>query len=265
MRVAAEDDRTRVRDAPAEERPMRNTVPRAATLALLGVLALARLAVSGAEESAVTGEELYVDRLGCWNCHGKNGGGGAGPRLTGTRLPLRRFVSQMRLPAASMPRFVPFLVSDPELATLYRWLDGFEPFDVPLPVTVALEVSPAHVAAAAVDVTAHAQDVPWRSDDLQYRVLLMRTANAPMIAQTLRYRPGGSARWLKTTTDDEGEALIGPDHDFTLTGTGESPTFRLQTKLPAPGRYSLVIEAMGKSKTAVLEVLGTGSAVLNVE
>src|SRR5574342_724812 len=87
-----------------------------ASIALpVGVLIFVWAAVSHAQQAAPSGEEVYVDRLGCWNCHGKAGGGGAGAVIAKTPLPLRRFVSYVRLPKGEMPPYAPLLASDAEL------------------------------------------------------------------------------------------------------------------------------------------------------
>lgn len=242
-------------------------VSRAHAGAALALLTAVFVGAGHAQQPTVTGEELYVDRLGCWNCHGKSGGGGAGPRIAGTRLPLNRFVSQLRMPTGAMPRFAPILASDAELANLYRWLDGAESFVVPLTMTVTLDAAPsAGTGSTEVGVIADVVDARFTPDGVRYGVLLLgAAANAPVASQALEYRMG-ARRWRKTTTDANGEAVLGPGADPVRSAGSQALTARLRMVLPPTGPYSLVVTATRRtSKAAAFAVVGIGSVVLNVE
>ncbi|MBI1873461.1 MAG: cytochrome c, partial [Acidobacteria bacterium] len=116
-------------------------LPAAFGLGMAGLLVLTVLAVSFAQTAAPSGEELYVDRLGCWNCHGTAGRGGEAHSLVKTQLPLRRFIKHLRLPSGSMPPVPAVLASDGELATVYQWLGGIDAVKIPPPIAVDLKGS----------------------------------------------------------------------------------------------------------------------------
>lgn len=248
--------------------------------ALLGGVCLvtsALLTVSYAQQAAPSGEEVYVDRLGCWNCHGKAGGGGAGAVIAKTRLPLRRFVSYVRLPSKEMPPYAPLLASDAELAIVYHWLDGGDAVRTPPAMTIDLK-SPTGVRAdgqaradVEVEVTARMADTASPSDmpapaSLGYRVTLITSANTPVVNQTVEYQSAGREDWSKFTTDEHGEALLGQDRGFVVIDAKEpdKTRTRLRTALAA-GKTVLVVEALDDSAPANPVMVGIGSAILKVD
>ena len=212
----------------------------------LWVVIVLLVSFARAQQPARSGEELYVDRLGCWNCHGKTGSGAAGPSISNSQLPLRTFVTSVRLPRGTMPRVAPALASDADLTTLYRWLDGKDA--VASPPTIVLSLKPSTEAASDgqtrpdTEVELTAKPDPGLTAETQtsfrYRVTLAQ-ATAPVANRTIQYRPGSS------------------------TDSGSAPATRLRVAL-TPGRYALVVEALEKSAAADQKVVGLGTAILNV-
>lgn len=235
-------------------------LPPGSVFGIFGLLMLALPTVSHAQQAAPSGEELYIDRLGCWTCHGSSGKGGgeAGAPIANTQLPLWKFVKYLRLPTKSMPPYARSLASDAHLAIVYRWLDGVDAVATPTPVTVALEAS-VHPRAdgqstgqAEVELKL-ASDVP-QPTPLRYRVTLA-TRDTPVANRTFEHKPAGRGGWSTLTTDEQGQAVLGPD--------GGAPA-RLRVAL-APGRYALVVEVIDYTEPAKPVVVGIGTAIVNVE
>jgi hypothetical protein len=233
------------------------------------------LTAAQAQQAARSGEELYIDQLGCWNCHGQTGtGGGAGPPILKSRLPLRSFVARVRLPSGTMPRFSSGLASDAELATVYRWLEGADAVESPAPISIGLKGSGGVTAdgqkkaETEVELTVRTTEAISESRAVRsfgYRVTLAQ-ANAPVANQTLRCQLAGREDWSTFTTDEHGEAVLGPEQGFVLADAREPerPTARLRAAL-APGRYALLVEAIDHKEPAHPVVAGIGTAILNVE
>ena len=82
---------------------------------------------------AKAGQQLFMS-IGCWECHGSQGQGGAitGPRLAHTALPLAAVVQQLRVPQNAMPPYEASVVSDAQVADIYAWLES-----LPTPQTAA--------------------------------------------------------------------------------------------------------------------------------
>jgi len=89
----------------------RTRLPVGSIVAVVG-LVIVGLTIGHAQRAARSGEELYIDRFGCWNCHGQTGAGGAGPSILKSQLSLRKFVTSVRLPVQTMPRFSQRLAFD---------------------------------------------------------------------------------------------------------------------------------------------------------
>ena len=108
-------------------------VAAAAAVMMLVAVAPARdvLAQSGGSGQAApkgdakAGQQLYMS-IGCWECHGSQGQGGAvtGPRLAHTALPFAAVVQQLRVPQNAMPPYEPAVVSDEDVANIYAWLES---------------------------------------------------------------------------------------------------------------------------------------------
>ena len=249
--------------------------PALAVSGLVGVLLLLLLAVGYAQQAAPSGEEVYVDRLGCWNCHGKTGqGGGGSANISKTRLPLRRFVSYVRLPSKEMPPFADMLASDAELAIVYRWLDGIEATKTPPAITIDLKSAKAARAdglaradvsaelSALVAETAGASDVPGPAS-LGYRITLISSANVPLANQKVEYQLAGRADWSTLTTDEHGEAFLAAGRGFAVAKTPETPA-HVRTALPS-GKTVLLVEALDYTAPATPVVVGIGTAILKVD
>jgi mono/diheme cytochrome c family protein len=73
--------------------------------------------------NANAGRQVYR-AVGCWQCHGTQGQGGAvtGPRLATTALPYAAFLQQLRTPANAMPAYEPKILSNADAANIYAWL-----------------------------------------------------------------------------------------------------------------------------------------------
>ena len=82
--------------------------------------------------NAKTGQQVYK-AIGCWECHGTMGQGGAvtGPRLAPTALPYAAFLQQLRTPQNAMPPYEAKILSDADAANIYAFLKS-----VPAPKSV---------------------------------------------------------------------------------------------------------------------------------
>lgn len=237
---------------------------------------------TAARQLPPTGEELYIDRLGCWNCHGKTGeGGGAqGPALLGTELPLRQFFKAVRLPGGTMPPVAPVLASDEELAILYRWLQGREPVELLRRVAVTVLGSKAAGTALGTELEqaksveievrlAGPIDQPkrdWHGQVQRYRFSLFQPAG-PLAQHAMEYRVAAQGAWSNFATDEHGEALLGPEGGVAAIksgGSSKQPLLMwLRTSL-APGRYLGVFEVVDYTDSSNPVVVGVGSALVNV-
>lgn len=241
------------------------------TVLVLGVFGLVvlcgLLAESAAQQAPRSGEELYVDVLGCWTCHGNIDDSQSSKSIVKPQMSLLRWLAYVRRPSGSlpaytlevpntqMPPFAPILVSDAELAFLYRWLDGVEVFRTPLPIAVKVtESAPAGdrtlVAVASVADPQVKSEAP-RVASLRYRVAV-QSAEGPVANRALEYQAPGRTDWTALTTNDEGESQL-PQ------GTGQ-----LRMTL-APGRYAVVVEALDVTKAESPVPVGIGSVVLDAK
>jgi mono/diheme cytochrome c family protein len=89
---------------------------------LLILLALAS-ALAAQTPSAQNGRKIF-DAYGCYQCHGHDGHGGAGARLAPNPIPFAAFTKYVRQPAGEMPPYTKKVVSDPELADIYAYLQS---------------------------------------------------------------------------------------------------------------------------------------------
>lgn len=92
---------------------------------LVILIALAS-ALSAQTPSAANGKKLF-DSDGCYQCHGHDGHGGAGARLSPNPLPFAAFSKYVRQPAGEMPPYTKKVVSDQELADIYAYLQSIPP------------------------------------------------------------------------------------------------------------------------------------------
>jgi ubiquinol-cytochrome c reductase cytochrome c subunit len=67
------------------------------------------------------GKKIYSS-YGCYQCHGYEAQGGAGPRLAPRPMLFVAFLKYVRLPTGQMPPYTSKVVSDQELADMYAFL-----------------------------------------------------------------------------------------------------------------------------------------------
>ena len=74
--------------------------------------------------NAENGKKLF-DTVGCWECHGFVGqGGAAGARIGRPALPLSAFLAYVRHPKGQMPPFEAKAISDSDLTDIYAYLQS---------------------------------------------------------------------------------------------------------------------------------------------
>jgi mono/diheme cytochrome c family protein len=78
---------------------------------------------AGSTQDLALGRQLFAEK-GCAGCHGRNAGGGAGPRLSGTRLSQDAVLQRIRRGGGAMPAFDKGTVSDAEVKRIYGWLES---------------------------------------------------------------------------------------------------------------------------------------------
>ena len=67
------------------------------------------------------GKAVYVSD-GCWQCHGYQGQGGAGPKLAPNPLPFEALARQLRKPRGTMPVYTHVTTPDQDVADIYAYL-----------------------------------------------------------------------------------------------------------------------------------------------
>lgn len=86
--------------------------------------------------AAQSGQKLY-ERVGCYECHGHEGqGGAAGKRLAPHPIVYSDFSNYCRHPTAEMPPYSAKILSDAELASIYAYLQSLP--DPPAAKTIPL-------------------------------------------------------------------------------------------------------------------------------
>ena len=85
--------------------------------------------------NSVTGKTLY-NSVGCWQCHGYSGQGGAGSSIAPDPIPYSAFTQYIRAPKGSMPPYSTKVLADKQLADIYAFLKTIpqprDPKDIPL-------------------------------------------------------------------------------------------------------------------------------------
>jgi mono/diheme cytochrome c family protein len=71
--------------------------------------------------NAENGKKLF-NTIGCWQCHGYSGQGGAAPKIAPDPVPFAGFLAYVRKPAGSMPPYSPKMIPDSDLADIYAFL-----------------------------------------------------------------------------------------------------------------------------------------------
>ena len=98
--------------------------------ALAAALLLSNAAA--AEPSAANGRLLFM-KVGCYQCHGTQGqGGAAGPRIAPDPVPFDGLAAFVRMSSGEMPPYPASLLSDSDLADIYAYLQS-----IPRPPAVA--------------------------------------------------------------------------------------------------------------------------------
>ncbi|MBS1828161.1 MAG: cytochrome c [Acidobacteria bacterium] len=94
---------------------------------MTGVLPLAGQAPAKAG-NAENGKQLYV-KVGCYQCHGRQGQGGAsapfgsyGPRLAPPKVPVAAIRAYVRHPSGGMPPYAAKVLSDAQIDDIYAFL-----------------------------------------------------------------------------------------------------------------------------------------------
>lgn len=92
---------------------------------------VAALAASPSRGGAATQEGDTTDRgkaefieVGCYQCHGYQGQGGAGPRIAPDPLSFEAFVRVVRRPPNVMPAYSPKVLSDEKLKRIHQYLES---------------------------------------------------------------------------------------------------------------------------------------------
>jgi len=105
----------------------------AVALAMMLCFCAARVRVVGAAQeskpsdapagNAENGKRIF-NKIGCYQCHGREGQGSivTGPRIAPDPVPFDVLVSYLRKPTGEMPPYTAKVVSDQDLADIYAFL-----------------------------------------------------------------------------------------------------------------------------------------------
>jgi mono/diheme cytochrome c family protein len=100
---------------------MRDLLLLTAAAVLAGGYAAQTAAQSTPAAMVERGRERYL-ATGCWQCHGYEGQGGAGPRIGPNPTPLRAFIAYVRAPTQEMPPYREKVLPDRDLADIHAFL-----------------------------------------------------------------------------------------------------------------------------------------------
>jgi len=88
---------------------------------------------SAAEDPSVARGKAIYARIGCYECHGYAGqGGAAGPRIA-ARLPYAAFAAYVRHPAREMPPYTAKVLSDADVSAIYAYVSALPKPPSPAP------------------------------------------------------------------------------------------------------------------------------------
>ena len=91
-------------------------------------------AAVGADDPAVTRGRTLFARVGCYECHGYAGqGGAAGPHIAATVIPYAAFSAYVRHPDREMPAFTTRVLSDADLTAIYAFVHSLPAPSSPAP------------------------------------------------------------------------------------------------------------------------------------
>jgi ubiquinol-cytochrome c reductase cytochrome c subunit len=97
------------------------------TCVLLTALAAAGAAMAASSPTeAQRGGEIFRS-VGCWECHGTVGQGGAGPRLAPNPLPAPAMLAIVRKPIKEMPPYNARILKDEDVTAIRAYLAGIAP------------------------------------------------------------------------------------------------------------------------------------------
>ncbi|HEY7679898.1 MAG TPA: cytochrome c [Terriglobia bacterium] len=71
--------------------------------------------------NADNGKKLF-NTVGCWQCHGYSGQGGAGAKIAPDPIPLPAFTRYIRAPRGQMPPYSAKVLKDSDLADIHAFL-----------------------------------------------------------------------------------------------------------------------------------------------
>jgi mono/diheme cytochrome c family protein len=93
---------------------------------MIGVAALVLLVLQVCAAHAASPEhgKLVFMKMGCWQCHGTVGQGGAGPRIAPDPIPDETFAAFLRTTSRAMPPYREKILSDTDLADIYAYLQS---------------------------------------------------------------------------------------------------------------------------------------------
>lgn len=79
---------------------------------------------AAADDPTVTRGRTLFTRVGCYECHGYAGqGGAAGPRIA-ARLPYAAFAAYVRHPAREMPPYTAKVLTEADLAAIFAYVSA---------------------------------------------------------------------------------------------------------------------------------------------
>jgi mono/diheme cytochrome c family protein len=112
-----------------------SAMTRAGALAVLAFVLGAGPAVADPPAgNAGEGKRVYL-AVGCFECHGRVGQGGAyyglTPPLAKTELPYEAFLQQLRDPSNNMPAYAESVLPEKQVADIYAYLQSLPPRPVP--------------------------------------------------------------------------------------------------------------------------------------
>ncbi len=82
------------------------------------------LEVCAAQAASPEHGRLVFMKMGCWQCHGTVGQGGAGPRIAPDPIPDETFAAFLRTTSRAMPPYREKILSDGDLSDIYAYLQS---------------------------------------------------------------------------------------------------------------------------------------------
>jgi mono/diheme cytochrome c family protein len=82
------------------------------------------LQVCAAEAASPEHGKAVFMKMGCWQCHGTVGQGGAGPRVAPDPLPYDTFAAFVRTTSRAMPPYREKILTDADLTDIHAYLQS---------------------------------------------------------------------------------------------------------------------------------------------